>query len=82
MKMAALVILIPPMIVLGGTALAVSLEAGRSTVSNPGPHGFSQILYALSSAGNNNAAPSLGSGSITCSTTRCSGSRCSCLASG
>lgn len=62
MKMAALVILIPPMIVLGGTALAVSLEAGRSTVSNPGPHGFSQILYALSSAGNNNGSAFAGIG--------------------
>lgn len=56
MKMASLVVLIPPMIVLGGTALAVSLEVGRSSVSNPGPHGFSQILYALSSAGNNNGS--------------------------
>ena len=62
MKMAALVILIPPMIVLGGTALAVSLNAGRSTVSNPGPHGFSQILYALSSAGNNNGSSLAGIG--------------------
>jgi K+-transporting ATPase ATPase A chain len=62
MKMAALVILIPPMIVLGGTALAVSLDAGRSTVSNPGPHGFSQILYALSSAGNNNGSAFAGIG--------------------
>lgn len=56
MKMAALVILIPPIIVLGGSALAVSLDAGRAAVSNPGPHGFSQILYALSSAGNNNGS--------------------------
>ena len=62
MKMAALVILIPPMMVLGGTALAVSLDAGRSTVSNPGPHGFSQILYALSSAGNNNGSAFAGIG--------------------
>ena len=56
MKMASLVVLIPPMIVLGGTAIAVSLDLGRSSVSNPGPHGFSQILYALSSAGNNNGS--------------------------
>ena len=62
MKMAALVILIPPMMVLGGTALAVSLDAGCSTVSNPGPHGFSQILYALSSAGNNNGSAFAGIG--------------------
>lgn len=56
MKMASLVILIPPIIVLGGTALAVSLDVGRASVSNPGPHGFSQVLYALSSAGNNNGS--------------------------
>jgi potassium-transporting ATPase potassium-binding subunit len=56
MKMASLVVLIPPMIVLGGTAIAVSLGVGRAGVSNPGPHGFSQILYALSSAGNNNGS--------------------------
>lgn len=56
MKMAALVILIPPAIVLAGTALAVSVDAGRAAVTNPGPHGFSQILYALSSAGNNNGS--------------------------
>ena len=56
MKMASLVILIPPIVVLGGTALAVSLGVGRAGVSNPGPHGFSQILYALSSAGNNNGS--------------------------
>jgi K+-transporting ATPase ATPase A chain len=62
MKMAALVILIPPFVVLGGTALAVSLEAGRAGVTNPGPHGFSQILYALSSAGNNNGSAFAGLG--------------------
>lgn len=56
MKMASLVVLIPPIIVLGGTALAVSLDLGRASVSNPGPHAFSQILYALSSAGNNNGS--------------------------
>ncbi len=56
MKMASLVVLIPPMIVLGGTAIAVSLDLGRVAVTNPGPHGFSQILYAMSSAGNNNGS--------------------------
>ena len=56
MKMASLVILIPPIVVLGGTALAVSLGVGRAGVSNPGPHGFSQSLYALSSAGHNNGS--------------------------
>jgi potassium-transporting ATPase potassium-binding subunit len=43
-------------VVLGGTALAISTEAGRAGVTNPGPHGFSQVLYALSSAGNNNGS--------------------------
>ncbi|BBL69451.1 potassium-transporting ATPase subunit KdpA [Methylogaea oryzae] len=56
MKMAALVILIPPLLVLGGTAVAVMTEAGRAAVANPGPHGFSEILYAFSSAGNNNGS--------------------------
>jgi K+-transporting ATPase ATPase A chain len=56
MKMAALVILIPPLLVLGGTGVAVLLEVGRSSVANPGAHGFSEILYAFSSAGNNNGS--------------------------
>lgn len=62
MKMAALVILNPPLLVLGGTALCVSTEAGRAAVTNPGPHGFSQVLYALSSAGNNNGSAFAGLG--------------------
>ncbi|MBA4018234.1 MAG: potassium-transporting ATPase subunit KdpA [Pirellula sp.] len=62
MKMAAVVILVPPLVVLGGAALAVSTEAGRAAVTNPGPHGFSQILYALSSAGNNNGSAFAGLG--------------------
>ncbi len=56
MKMASLVILIPPMLVLLGTALAVTTEAGRSAVANGGPHGFSEILYAFSSTSNNNGS--------------------------
>jgi K+-transporting ATPase ATPase A chain len=56
MKMAAIVILIPSFFVLGGTALAVSLEVGKSSVLNGGMHGFSEILYAFSSAGNNNGS--------------------------
>ncbi|MBE0624119.1 MAG: potassium-transporting ATPase subunit KdpA [Burkholderiales bacterium] len=55
-KMAAIVVLIPLAMVLGGTALAVMLEAGRAGVANPGAHGFSEILYAFSSAGNNNGS--------------------------
>jgi len=56
MKMASLVILIPPMLVLVGTALAVMTETGRSAVANSGPHGFSEILYAFSSTSNNNGS--------------------------
>ena len=56
MKMASLVILIPPFVVLIGTALASVLDVGLAGLSNPGPHGFSQILYAFSSAGNNNGS--------------------------
>jgi K+-transporting ATPase ATPase A chain len=56
MKMAALVILIMPMVVLGLTALAVSTKAGQAAVLNPGPHAFSEILYAFTSQGNNNGS--------------------------
>jgi len=56
MKMAALVILIPPALVLIGTAIACATEAGQKGVSNPSAHGFSEILYALSSASNNNGS--------------------------
>jgi potassium-transporting ATPase potassium-binding subunit len=56
MKMASLVILIPPIVVLAGTALAVVLPLGKGAIFNPGPHGFSEILYAFSSAGNNNGS--------------------------
>lgn len=55
MKMAMLVVLVPCAIVLVGTAVAVLIPEGHTT-SNPGPHGFSQILYAFSSAGNNNGS--------------------------
>jgi len=56
MKMASLVILIPPLLTLAGTAAAVMTEAGRSAVANEGPHGFSEILYAFSSCANNNGS--------------------------
>lgn len=66
MKMASLVILIPPVVVLVGTAVAVlgpgldytapdSTEV-KSNLNNPGAHGFSEVLYAFSSAGNNNGS--------------------------
>lgn len=56
MKMSSLVILFPPMAVLLGTALAVSLKDGTAGVLNVGAHGFSEILYAFSSASNNNGS--------------------------
>ncbi len=56
MKMAAVVILIPAFFILGGTALAVMVDAGKSAVANPGAHGFSEILYAFSSAAANNGS--------------------------
>ncbi|HEX4376933.1 MAG TPA: potassium-transporting ATPase subunit KdpA [Steroidobacteraceae bacterium] len=56
MKMASLVILIPPFFALVGTAIAVATAAGRAGVANPGAHGFSEILYAFSSAANNNGS--------------------------
>ena len=56
MKMASIAILVPPLLVLGGAALAVMVDAGKSSVFNPGAHGFSEILYAFSSASNNNGS--------------------------
>lgn len=57
MKMASIIILIPAVAIKFGTALALSLEKGRASVFNPGAHGFSEVLYAFSSAvGNNGSA--------------------------
>jgi K+-transporting ATPase ATPase A chain len=56
MKMASLMVLIPVVTVLLGTAIAVATSAARAAVYNPGAHGFSEILYAFSSAGNNNGS--------------------------
>jgi len=56
MKMASLAILVPPLLVLVCTALAVVTEAGKAGPPNPGAHGFSEILYAFSSMGNNNGS--------------------------
>ena len=55
-KMASLVILIPAVIVLIGTAVAIVTTAGLAGIYNTGPHGFSEILYAFSSAANNNGS--------------------------
>jgi len=56
MKLVSIAILVTPLLVLGGTALAASLDAGRAGLLNPGAHGFSELLYALSSAANNNGS--------------------------
>jgi potassium-transporting ATPase potassium-binding subunit len=56
MKMVSIAILVTPLLVLCGTAAAVLAEAGRAGILNPGPHGFSEVLYALSSAANNNGS--------------------------
>jgi K+-transporting ATPase ATPase A chain len=55
-KMSSIAILVPPLLVLIGTAVAVLMEAGKAGVANPGAHGFSEILYAFSSASNNNGS--------------------------
>ena len=56
MKMCSIAILVMPVVVLVGTAVAVSVGAGRAGTANPGAHGFSEILYAFTSAGNNNGS--------------------------
>ena len=56
MKMASITILVTPFVVLVGTAIAVMVEPGRAGMANPGAHGFSEVLYAFSSAGNNNGS--------------------------
>jgi len=56
MKMSSLVILITPALVLIGTSIGVVAAAGRAGIANPGIHGFSEILYAFSSASNNNGS--------------------------
>ena len=56
MKMVSIAILVTPLLVLLGTALAVLADAGRAGILNPGPHGFSEVLYAFTSAANNNGS--------------------------
>jgi K+-transporting ATPase ATPase A chain len=55
-KMASIAILVTPLLVLVATGVAVLAEAGKAGVANPGAHGFSEILYAFSSASNNNGS--------------------------
>jgi len=56
MKMTSIAILVTPLLVLLGTALVVLCDAGKAAVANPGAHGFSELLYALTSAANNNGS--------------------------
>jgi K+-transporting ATPase ATPase A chain len=56
MKMSSVAILVMPFIVLVGTSIAVMVDPGKAAVANPGAHGFSEILYMFSSAGNNNGS--------------------------
>jgi K+-transporting ATPase ATPase A chain len=56
MKMTSIAILATPILVLVGTAIAVVADGGKAGIANPGAHGFSEILYAFSSAANNNGS--------------------------
>ena len=56
MKMASIAILVPPFLVLLGTSLGVMLDAGKAGILNPGAMGFSEVLYAFTSAANNNGS--------------------------
>ena len=56
MKMSAVAILVTPIVVLAGTAIAVLAADGKAGIANPGVHGFSEILYAFTSAANNNGS--------------------------
>lgn len=56
MKLCTIIILLPIVVVLTGTAIAVMLPEGRAGVLNPGPHGFTEVLYAFTSAANNNGS--------------------------
>lgn len=65
MKMAALIVLIPVVTVLFGTAIALTSSSGTATIFNAGPQGFSEVLYAFASAGNNNGSAFAGLGANT-----------------
>jgi K+-transporting ATPase ATPase A chain len=65
MKMAVLIVLIPVVVVLFGAAIALTSPAGTKTIFNAGPQGFSEVLYAFASAGNNNGSAFAGLGANT-----------------
>ena len=56
MKMIVLALLVSPVVALSGTALVLLTGEGQAAILNPGPHGFSEILYAFSSVANNNGS--------------------------
>jgi K+-transporting ATPase ATPase A chain len=56
MKLTSIAILVTPILVLAGTAIAVIADAGKAGIANPGAHGFSEVLYAFTSAANNNGS--------------------------
>jgi potassium-transporting ATPase potassium-binding subunit len=56
MKLTSIAILITPIVVLAGAAIALLAGAGQAGIANPGAHGFAEVLYALTSAGNNNGS--------------------------
>jgi K+-transporting ATPase ATPase A chain len=56
MKLTSIAILVTPLLVLTGTAIAVMADAGKAGIANPAAHGFSEVLYALTSAANNNGS--------------------------
>ncbi|HEX7642515.1 MAG TPA: potassium-transporting ATPase subunit KdpA [Burkholderiaceae bacterium] len=60
MKMVSIALLVTPLLILGGAAVAVMSDAGKAGISFAGPHGFSQVIYALSSAANNNGSAFMG----------------------
>ena len=65
MKMASLIVLLPPFLVLVGTAVSIVSRPGLAAIFNPGVHGFSEVLYAFSSASNNNGSAFAGLGANT-----------------
>ena len=62
MKMASIIVLLPCFLSLVGTAVGVVVKGGTATIYNPGIHGFSEVLYAFSSASNNNGSAFAGLG--------------------
>ena len=60
MKMVSIALLVTPLLILGAAAISVMTDAGKAGISFAGPHGFSQVIYAMSSAANNNGSAFMG----------------------